>query len=172
MRNEVSVRSKMFTDHIISEGEHDSWLASLESDGSRCVWVIMLRAKPVGLVTLSNINRVHFTADWAFYLTSNQQGSGLGAIIEFILLEHVFSQEHLQKLNCEVLETNPGVIRMHAKFGFQLEGIRRKSIQRGDDRFDVHLLGITADEWLGKRDTMYELASRAYRSLRRAGEKT
>lgn len=66
----------------------------------------------------------------------------------------------IEKLNCEVLETNPAVIKMHQKFGFELEGVRRKNILKDGSRIDVVLLGITKEEWKDKRPALEPLILR------------
>ena len=58
-------------------------------------------------------------------------------------------------MNCEVLETNPNVIKLHKKFLFQEEGFRRSNINRNDVRIGVHFLGLTKDEWLEGFSSVY-----------------
>lgn len=43
---------------------------------------------------------------------------------------------------------------MHQKFGFELEGVRRKNILKDGNRIDVILLGITKEEWKSKRPAL------------------
>ena len=67
------------------------------------------------------------------------------------MLDHAFGAAALEKLNCEVLEINPAVIKMHQKFGFVIEGVRRENIIRDGKRVSVVLLGITKSEWHTQR---------------------
>jgi UDP-4-amino-4,6-dideoxy-N-acetyl-beta-L-altrosamine N-acetyltransferase len=166
LRNQQEVRKYMYTSHEISEAEHRGWLESLMGNCRQSVFVIVLDDTAVGVVSLNAINAVHLTADWAFYLDSALQGKGIGSLVEFWMLDYAFLNAGLEKLNCEVLETNPAVIRMHQKFGFTLEGVRRKNIAKGDVRVDVILLGITRDEWIARRPQMLETVTR----LKRAGD--
>jgi len=147
IRNHPHIRKYMYTDHVISPDEHRCWLEGLEGDESRKVFVVFTADKLVGLVSLSKISYQHGTADWAFYLDPEEQGGGVGVQVEYALLEYAFDEEGLKKLNCEVLSTNPKVVKLHQKFGFQDEGFRRANIVKGKERIGVHLLGITADEW-------------------------
>ena len=94
------------------------------------------------------INQIHKHADWAFYLNPDfLTAKGLGTLMEFHFLNYVFSNFEIEKLNCEVLEINPSVIKLHKKFGFTEEGIRRNNIIKDNSRIDVHLLGILKEEW-------------------------
>jgi UDP-4-amino-4,6-dideoxy-N-acetyl-beta-L-altrosamine N-acetyltransferase len=147
MRNAPAVREHMYTDHEISPAEHFQWIQSLYDDGSRQVWVVLYRGQVEGLVSLTEIRPSHGSASWAFYLRPDSQGYGIGGVVEFKLLDLTFGELHLEKLNCEVLATNPKVVDMHKKFGFVVEGVRRANVVKQSRRVDVVLLGIQAHEW-------------------------
>jgi UDP-4-amino-4,6-dideoxy-N-acetyl-beta-L-altrosamine N-acetyltransferase len=147
MRNHPEVRRYMYTDHQILEEEHRNWLNMLKSNQSTEVFVVYRDQQPLGVVSLSKISRQHATSDWAYYLDPEEQGGGVGVLVEYALLEYAFGAVRLQKLNCEVLATNPRVVNLHKKFGFKEEGVRRSNIVKDGQRIDVHLLGETFDEW-------------------------
>ena len=131
-------------------------MAGLAGDDRRLVFVVLASEGAVlGLVSVTGINRLHRTADWAFYLAPEARG-GLGAALEFHLLEFVFGKLGLEKLNCEVLESNPAVVPMHAKFLFQEEGFRRSNVVKDGDRIGVHVLGLTREDWMEGRDEVQE----------------
>lgn len=147
IRNEANVRSKMYSDHLISREEHRRWLDGLRHTNSRKFYLVETDDGPVGGVGLSNIDRKHGRADWAFYLTGSATGKGLGATLEFTFVNQAFEIEHLHKLNCEVIAFNEPVIRLHKKFGFVEEGRRRDHVRRDGAFYDTVLLGITKEEW-------------------------
>lgn len=163
LRNQEDVRKYMYTSHEISEEEHKLWLDSLKGNKKQSVFVVMLEDEPAGVVSLNNINSVHKHADWAFYIDGMLQGKGLGSRIEFWMLDHAFNEVGLEKLNCEVLETNPSVIKMHQKFGFSIEGVRKKNIIKNGERIDVVLLGITSSEWKTQREKILPVIERLSR---------
>ncbi|UCZ86360.1 UDP-4-amino-4,6-dideoxy-N-acetyl-beta-L-altrosamine N-acetyltransferase [Pseudomonas sp. L5B5] len=163
LRNQEPVRKHMYTAHEITEGEHQQWLASLKDNERQRVYVAIKDGQAVGVVSLNAINALHRTADWALYLDERQQGKGLGSIVEFWMLDHAFNEAGLEKLNCEVLETNAAVISMHQKFGFTLEGVRRKNVLKDGVRIDVALLGITKQEWASRRPALAPLIQRLSR---------
>jgi RimJ/RimL family protein N-acetyltransferase len=80
-----------------------------------------------------------------------------------MLNEKAFEEMGITKLNCEVLETNPSVIKLHKKFGFVEEGIRRKNIIKNNARVDVHLLGLLKDEWSKVKPRMQKVVERIMR---------
>lgn len=151
LRNQPDVRKFMYTDHEISEDEHLNWLEGLRASSRQQVFVVLIEGAAAGVVSLSAINTTHRTADWAFYLDTTLQGKGLGSQVELWMLDHAFGAAALEKLNCEVLEINPAVIKMHQKFGFVIEGVRRENIIRDGKRIGVVLLGITKSEWQTQR---------------------
>jgi len=155
IRNEESVRKSMYTDHVIALEEHFSWLESLKKDNKQMVFVVFLDGVVSGVVSVNAIDRLHKKSDWAFYLSESVRG-GLGAALEFSMLDFVFKELSLEKLNCEVIETNEPVVKMHKKFGFKEEGFRRKNIEKYGSRMGVFFLGITKGEWLECRSSVKE----------------
>ena len=76
------------------------------------------------------------------------------------MLDYGFTEAGLEKLNCEVLASNPAVINMHLKFGFQQEGVRRQNTLKNGQHMDVVLLGITKAQSQSKRPTLEALIAR------------
>ncbi|WP_374354561.1 UDP-4-amino-4,6-dideoxy-N-acetyl-beta-L-altrosamine N-acetyltransferase [Chitinimonas sp.] len=157
MRNSDSVRRYMYNEHEISTEEHAAWLNGLRHNANERFMVVQYRQVVVGVVALRSIRWADKTADWAFYLDESVQGKGVGGVVEYKLLQMVFFEMELQKLNCEVLETNPAVIAMHQRFGFAVEGVRRANIFKNGRRLDVYLLGILLEDWVGIRSRFSKL---------------
>jgi UDP-4-amino-4,6-dideoxy-N-acetyl-beta-L-altrosamine N-acetyltransferase len=167
LRNHPDVRKFMYTTHEIGEAEHRAWLDSLKGNERQSVFAVISEGAVIGVVSLNAINRVQKSADWAFYLDVEAQGRGVGSLMESWVLDYAFETAGLEKLNCEVLAINPAVIKMHQKFGFEIEGVRRQNILRDSQRLDVVLLGITKDEWRAKRPAL-ELTLRRLSSKHRS----
>ena len=140
----------MYTDHEISLDEHLDWIEKLRNDKTRIVFIILVNDIVSGILSVSALDPFHKKSDWAFYLT-NKIRVGLGAALEFSLLNFVFDDLLLEKLNCEVIETNAAVVKLHKKFGFLEEGFKRSNIEKNGRRLGVYCLGITKDEWFTKR---------------------
>ncbi len=148
-RNLPEISRYMYTDHEIGPEEHALWFTEAMSDPSRRYWIILLDEQPVGLVNIYNIDRDNARAKWAFYLADpSVRGRGVGSYVEFTMLQYVFNDLGLHKLACEVLATNPDVVAMHQKFGFQVDGILRDEIRRNESFVDVVCLSIMEDEWI------------------------
>jgi UDP-4-amino-4,6-dideoxy-N-acetyl-beta-L-altrosamine N-acetyltransferase len=151
-RNLPEVARWMYTDHEISESEHDRWFDSAIQGERARYWIIVADEVDSGLVSVSEIDHVHRTASWAFYLADPAvRGKGVGAFTEFSVLEMAFGEMGLRKLSCEVLATNPAVIAMHERFGFRREGLFRAQVLKASEPIDVVRLGLLAAEWAASR---------------------
>ncbi len=149
LRNLEAIRNNMYTNHIITQQEHNNWIKKQTENTSEEFYAVIYQGNLAGGASLSKIDRHNKRAEWAFYLDPKMQGKGLGAGLEYKILEVAFKIMKLNKLDCEVLEFNTSVISMHKRFGFREEGCRRARILRNNKPIDTILLGITANEWYG-----------------------
>lgn len=147
IRNEPLVRKNMYTDHIIGKDEHLGWVGRLKNSPSVKFFAVLYGGEVVGGASLSNIDRNHKRADWAFYLSEKCQGKGIGSALERQFVTMAFAQFGIEKLNCEVISFNEKVVNLHQKFGFQIEGTRRDHVIRDGNKYDAVFLGITKEEW-------------------------
>jgi UDP-4-amino-4,6-dideoxy-N-acetyl-beta-L-altrosamine N-acetyltransferase len=160
-RNNPEIARFMYTDHVISQDEHRSWLRNALTDEAQRHWIIHYDAAPVGLVSVTNLDARHSSAQWAFYLASpNVRGKGVGSAVDYLILEFVFEELGLHRLSCAVLAFNEQVIAMHESFGFRREGQLRGAIRKGEEWIDVILLSQLREEWalhrLQHRDRLSE----------------
>jgi UDP-4-amino-4,6-dideoxy-N-acetyl-beta-L-altrosamine N-acetyltransferase len=143
----------MYTEHEILLNEHLAWVELLQSDNRQIVFVVLVDDLVSGVVSVNAIDRLNLKSDWAFYLDANVRG-GLGAALEFGLINFVFQRVGLEKLNCEVIETNEAVVKLHKKFGFVEEGFRRENIIKNENRMGVFFLGLTKSDWEREKETV------------------
>jgi UDP-4-amino-4,6-dideoxy-N-acetyl-beta-L-altrosamine N-acetyltransferase len=160
LRNEPGVRGNMYSDHIITETEHAAWLDAVLRDPKQRLFVVISRSEAAGAASFYNIDTRNSRCAWAFYLGEAFQGKGLGPVIEYAMIEKAFGEMAMQKLNCEVIVTNQPVIKLHKRFGFVEEGIRRMDVLKEGRRVDVCLLGLLRDDWLAKRPAMQRVLER------------
>ncbi|OQA92836.1 MAG: UDP-4-amino-4,6-dideoxy-N-acetyl-beta-L-altrosamine N-acetyltransferase [Elusimicrobia bacterium ADurb.Bin231] len=156
IRNEENVRKWMYTDHVIGVNEHLAWINWLKQDDKQIVFVVLSEeCIPMGVVSVNAIDRLHKKADWAYYLTENARG-GLGSSLEYNFINFVFDTLGMDKLNCEVIEGNDAVVKLHKKFLFQEEGFRCSNILKNGVRIGVHFLELTKDDWLAGKANIQE----------------
>jgi UDP-4-amino-4,6-dideoxy-N-acetyl-beta-L-altrosamine N-acetyltransferase len=163
-RNQPEVARWMYSDHVIAPQEHARWFEGALADPRRRYWVIEADGTPVGLANLYDIASEHRRCSWAYYLADpSTRGQGIGAFVEFWVLDHVFGEMALNKLWCEVLIGNEPVWRLHEGFGFTREALFRQHVVKDGAPTDVVGLGMTAEDWAARRDASRErLRSRGF----------
>jgi len=161
-RNSPEVAQYMYTSDLITVEQQAAWFARVATDPTSVYWLIEYNGQKIGLASLTDINRNLSSCYWAFYLGDTSiRGAGLGAKIEFNVLEFVFTKLQLNKLRCEVMTFNDKVIIMHEKFGFRREAYYRQHVKKDGIWHDVVGLAILKHEWESYRNVMQ---SRIYRN--------
>ncbi len=151
-RNSPEVAAYMYSDHRISEAEHERWFAATLIAEDRRYWVVELDDRPVGLVNLARIDVLSRRCEWAYYLADpSTRGRGVGAQVEFIMLRHVFGPMGFNKLWCEVFKDNDAVWKLHESFGFKREAEYREHVYKGGRFRDVIGLGMLRSDWEAAR---------------------
>jgi len=154
-RNKPEIAKFMYTDHTISEEEHEKWFSRIMSDPTCRYWIIVCDDRDVGVVNIYNLDPRNKRCYWAFYVAEEGlRGRGVGSFVEYSTLLYVFEQLQFKKLCCEVLDFNTSVVEMHQKFGFQVEGKFRSHIWKGGQFANIYCLGILREEWEAEKATL------------------
>lgn len=147
-RNSPEVSAYMYSESIIEKEQQITWFSNISNDPSCLYWIIEYESKPLGLASITGINKTLSSCYWAFYLgDTSVRGSGIGAKVEYNVLEFVFNKINLNKLRCEVFVTNDKVVKMHEKFGFRREAYYREHCIKNNIKLDVVGLAILKSEW-------------------------
>lgn len=156
-RNSPEVAQYMYTDDFISTEQQQAWFQRVKTDTTQKYWIINYQDQQLGLASLYNIKPAFGTCYWAFYLgDASVRGAGIGAKVEFRMLEQVFETEKLNKLLCEVFTFNDKVIAMHEKFGFRREGYFRQQIIKGGKKQDIVSLALLKEEWDALKESLFK----------------
>jgi UDP-4-amino-4,6-dideoxy-N-acetyl-beta-L-altrosamine N-acetyltransferase len=156
-RNSPEVSQYMYTDALISKEQQIQWFQKIQQDASCRYWIIEYDNKDLGLASITTINKTLNSCYWAFYLgDSSVRGKGIGAKVEYSVLQYVFEELKLNKLCCEVFNFNDSVIKMHEKFGFKREAYYREHCEKNGTKLDVIGLAILKSEWIEIRTSLYE----------------
>lgn len=146
-RNSSEVAKYMYTEALISESDQKKWFESINWEKNH-YWLIKYNERKLGLASLNNIDNVLQSCYWAFYLgDTSVRGEGIGAKVEYQVLQYVFKHLNLNKLRCEVFVHNDKVVRMHEKFGFRREAYYREHCIKYGEKLDVVGLAILKSEW-------------------------
>ena len=143
----------MLTDHEISPREHATWFERVMNNPRYRYWIIRCNEEDVGLLNLYDIDPQNRRCYWGVYVAqSRTRGERIGSRWpEYFVLEYVFHDLRLDKLCCETLAFNRGVLRMHQAFGFVEEGRLRRHIVKDGEAHDVVCMGILRSEWEEKK---------------------
>ncbi|MFT7035475.1 MAG: UDP-4-amino-4,6-dideoxy-N-acetyl-beta-L-altrosamine N-acetyltransferase [Cyclobacteriaceae bacterium] len=152
-RNSPDVASYMYNEKEISSSGQLEWFNRINEESSK-YWVISYNGKKLGLASVTGIDYTLQSCYWAFYLgDSSVRGAGIGAKVEYNVLEYVFNELGLNKLRCEVFVENDKVIKMHEKFGFRREAYYREHCVKGSNKLDVVGLALLKSEWARLKST-------------------
>ncbi len=158
-RNKEEIRKFMINQHIITKREHFKWIESLKHRNDRKFWVVFFNNIPIGSVSLQNMDYDKLTSEWGFYIGEDvYKGLGLGAIIEYNLLEYFFLKLNFTTLFGIVLDTNLVVLKMHKKFGFKIIGREKKIIEK--KKHTIILISIKKNDWMNLRKDLKSILLR------------
>ena len=156
--NDVSVsRWLAFVPHPYTEKEAQRWIdfctASSQSSGIRSGYefAIELKAekKAVGGVSLTRVSSAHGTAGGGIWLNARFQGRGLGREAFGEKLRFAFEDLNLRRLDNGFFKGNSASLAMQERFGYKLEGVRRKAYRcmADGELKDECITGLLKEEW-------------------------
>ncbi len=144
-RNHLEVRRYMYTQHEISQDDHNLWYKRAQQDPCKHLLIYEANNQALGFVSISELGSGGI-ADWGFYVAPDAPkgcGSGLGRAA----LDHAFNRIRLHKICGQVLAFNKRSIHFHKSFGFKQEGILIDQHFDGECYHHVHCFGLLRDEW-------------------------
>jgi RimJ/RimL family protein N-acetyltransferase len=130
---------------IRSEVEAQS-LKKLEDDHFK--WMIEDAAgTAVGSISTHECEPRHGTFSYGVNVAREHRGKGYAGEAIMLVVRYYFEELRYQKVTVGVADFNAPSIRLHEKLGFTHEGtLRRMRFTRGS-YFDIHLYGLTREEW-------------------------
>jgi len=153
-RNADRIRTRMYTDHLIGEAEHDRWFAAALTDPTAAYRVYEHRGRPIGFVGFTAIDRHNGRCEWGFYLGEEDAPRGSGASLGLLALDDAFGPLDIGKLCCEVFGFNAPALRFLKRLGFVEEGRLVRHAMKAGALLDVVLLARLSDRWAANRATL------------------
>jgi len=105
--------------------------------------------KVIGGVSLDKINKSQGTAGGGIWINAKYHGHGYGTEAFGKRIEFAFNTLKLRRLENGYFEGNPYSYKMQEKFGYKIEGMRRKAficIANGKV-MDEYITGLLKEEW-------------------------
>ena len=147
-RSSERINKVSYSDINLNIEDQKKWFNSLQNNLSQKYYAIYYKNKHIGTCYLTDISNKNRSCSFGIYIgEENYLVSGAGFISELKLINIAFTQFKINRLHCEVLESNKNVIQLHKKFGFIKEGILRDYIQKNNQFHNVVILSILKKEW-------------------------
>ncbi|WP_404418459.1 UDP-4-amino-4,6-dideoxy-N-acetyl-beta-L-altrosamine N-acetyltransferase [Marinospirillum sp.] len=149
-RNHPDVRRFMYSQHEISQEEHEAWFEKVSQDPNRHLLLYLEHQTPLGFCQFTTYQS---RAEWGFYLSPDAP-PGTGKSLGKAALDFAFLQHQWHKVSGEALSYNQPSIRFHTKLGFTEEGCLREHAKIGESFYDVFCFGLLRSEWDSKREKL------------------
>ncbi len=146
-RTQSWVTEYMFTDLAPDIEQQREWFARIQKDPSQQYWILSVKDRLVGLVSINDMSRVHQRCSWAFYI-GEKDVSMLGMLLAPYVYQYVFEVLNLNKITGEVMEDNQAVRKMHLSYGCREAGCQRQHIYKYGRFHNVYTYELLKDEWL------------------------
>jgi UDP-4-amino-4,6-dideoxy-N-acetyl-beta-L-altrosamine N-acetyltransferase len=127
------------------------WFDRISSSSKDECWIIENNGKAIGVINLSEIDRVNRRATWGLYI-GEEMNSPAGGMLPMYFYNYVFGRKdlNLHKLHGMVLDINTNMLRIHDVCGYRQVGIHKDHVLR-DGRFhDVHVVELLREDWLAR----------------------
>ena len=108
--------------------------------------------KVIGGVSLDKVNKFQGTAGGGIWINAKYHGQGYGAEAFSKRINFAFNELKLRRLENGFFDGNPSSFKMQEKFGYKIEGMRRKVfICMADGEIkDEYITSLLKDEWITK----------------------
>lgn len=146
-RNHPEIKKWMFSDHEITEKEHQRFIKSLKKDTRNLYFLVLQDSSYLGVIYLNKIDFKNRNAFLGLYTNPEKKVEKAGLIIGKTLLKLAFEYLKLHTLKLEVLENNQRAIIFYRKLGFKEEGKLREFVYREGVWYDAIIMGITEEEY-------------------------
>lgn len=150
------VTSYMYTDPQLTIESQKIWYDKISESQTDLYWVIEYDSTPIGVFYILNVDKVNLKCSWGYYIgDSSFRGRGIGTALECNLYDYGFYSLGLNKIGCEVFEFNDKVIKIHQKFGAEIEGIFKEHIVKNGEKYNVVYMSILKSKWDSIRENYH-----------------
>lgn len=147
-RMSPEVTSYMYTNPKLTIESQKTWLINISQNQEVLYWMIEFDNVPIGILDICDIDKKNKKCSWAYYIGDTSfRGKGIATSLECNIYDYVFDTLGLNKLCCEVFEQNDRVVKMHQKFGTEIEGLLREHIIKGEEKYNVVTMGVLKYKW-------------------------
>jgi len=138
---------------------YEKQMIKLHAQRDNCIFLIAVNQKQVlGMLNFVGGNRSRDMHDGEFGLSVHKDyfGQGIGTQLMATLMRWGRTNRVIKRMTLFVMHSNKRAIKLYERYGFSMEGIRRKAVRFEDGRVqDLIMMGILkeegSDEWIDAR---------------------
>jgi RimJ/RimL family protein N-acetyltransferase len=119
--------------------------------GEKFQWIVEVSAQPAGWITLVVSNWEHGLAEVGYALSTVFQSRGLMTDALEMLLDDLFHNTLLERVEARCATENVGSQRVLEKNGFEREGLLRGYFKLRGRRIDNYLYALLREDYLARR---------------------
>ena len=119
--------------------------------GEKFQWIVQIDGEPAGWITLVVSNWEHGLSEVGYALSSSFQSQGLMTEALQILLDDLFHNTLLDRVEARCALENIGSQRVLEKNGFQREGLLRGYFRLRGRRIDNYLYALLREDYLARK---------------------
>ncbi len=119
--------------------------------GEKFQWIVQVDGQPAGWITLVVSNWEHGLAEVGYALSTAFQGRGMMTEALAILLDDLFQNTLLERIEARCAVENFGSQRVLEKNGFHREGRLKGYFKLRGRRVDNYLYGLLREEFLARQ---------------------
>ena len=118
--------------------------------GEKFQWIVQVDSHPAGWITLVVSNWEHGLAEVGYALSTAYQGRGIMTDALQILLDDLFQNTLLERIEARCAVENHGSQRVLEKNGFLREGRLKGYFKLRGRRVDNYVYGLLREDWVGR----------------------
>jgi RimJ/RimL family protein N-acetyltransferase len=127
--------------------EERSEQSTIPTDDRIRLAIETLAGQVVGSLSVGMADRRNGVFDYGIAIGHQHRSKGFGSEAVVLLLRFYFAELGYQKCDTGIYAFNEGSLRFHERFGFVVEGRRRRNVYTLAQYFDVILVGMTREEF-------------------------
>lgn len=128
----------------------ESWFENYMRNRNTCIRCAIVEDgldNILGLVSLTNMNAIHRTAEFHIMIgDSCNFGKGIGTFAATTMIKHAFENMNIRRIELNVLRDNERARKLYEKVGFKKEGIREKAVYKSGEYKDLVMYALLKQE--------------------------
>jgi len=146
-RTKEDVTKFMNTDIEKDMDKQREWFRRISNSESDAYWIIEIKGKSVGVISLNNIDHLNKRTSWGFYI-GEEKYRLYGGIIPPYFYNYIFLKYNFHKITAEVMEGNDNVLKLNLFHGYRQVGMYKDHILKNGSYRDLNLLELLKEDWL------------------------